>query len=96
CPADRSRQATARQTCPPAVPSHTSQPRWASPVPQHTSGSGAGAQRARADSSTAPAVPAPDCSRHRGSGLVHVDVKKLGRIPDGGGHKVLGRQAGRA
>ncbi|GGS98595.1 hypothetical protein GCM10010270_83240 [Streptomyces violaceus] len=27
--------------------------------------------------------------------LVHVDVKKLGRIPDGG-HKVLGRQAGRA
>ncbi|ALC19356.1 IS481-like element ISStpr1 family transposase [Streptomyces pristinaespiralis] len=28
--------------------------------------------------------------------LIHVDVKKLGRIPDGGGHKVLGRQAGRA
>jgi hypothetical protein len=28
--------------------------------------------------------------------LLHVDVKKLGRIPDGGGHKVLGRQAGRA
>ncbi|MFD5481172.1 IS481 family transposase [Streptomyces hawaiiensis] len=27
--------------------------------------------------------------------LIHVDVKKLGRIPDGGGHKVLGRQAGR-
>ena len=27
--------------------------------------------------------------------LVHVDVKKLGRIPDGGGHKVLGRAAGR-
>ncbi|WP_329565499.1 IS481 family transposase [Streptomyces sp. NBC_01361] len=27
--------------------------------------------------------------------LVHVDVKKLGRIPDGGGHRVLGRQAGR-
>ncbi|MBA9043868.1 MULTISPECIES: IS481 family transposase [Streptomyces] len=27
--------------------------------------------------------------------LLHVDVKKLGRIPDGGGHKVLGRQAGR-
>jgi transposase InsO family protein len=26
--------------------------------------------------------------------LVHVDVKKLGRILDGGGHKVLGRQAG--
>ncbi|TFD84760.1 IS481 family transposase, partial [Cryobacterium psychrotolerans] len=27
--------------------------------------------------------------------LVHVDVKKLGRIPDGGGHRTLGRQAGR-
>ena len=25
--------------------------------------------------------------------LVHVDIKKLGRIPDGGGHKVLGRAA---
>ena len=28
------------------------------------------------------------------SDLVHVDVKKLGRIPDGGGHRTLGRQAG--
>jgi len=27
--------------------------------------------------------------------LVHVDVKKLGRIPDGGGHKVLGRAVGK-
>ena len=27
--------------------------------------------------------------------LVHVDIKKLGQIPDGGGHKVLGRAAGR-
>ncbi len=27
--------------------------------------------------------------------LVHVDVKKLGRIPDGGGHRTKGRQAGR-
>jgi transposase len=27
--------------------------------------------------------------------LVHVDIKKLGRIPDGGGHKVLGRPGGR-
>jgi transposase InsO family protein len=27
--------------------------------------------------------------------LVHVDVKKLGRIPDGGGHKVLGRARGK-
>ncbi|GFN01937.1 IS481 family transposase [Streptomyces microflavus] len=28
--------------------------------------------------------------------LIHVDVKKPGRIPDGGGHRALGRQAGRA
>ena len=27
--------------------------------------------------------------------LVHVDIKKLGRIPDGGGHRKLGRAAGR-
>jgi len=27
--------------------------------------------------------------------LVHVDIKKLGRIPDGGGHRVLERQVGR-
>lgn len=26
--------------------------------------------------------------------LVHVDIKKLGRIPDGGGHRVLGRVVG--
>jgi hypothetical protein len=26
--------------------------------------------------------------------LVHVDIKKLGKIPDGGGWKVLGRQTG--
>ncbi|MFJ3881581.1 IS481 family transposase [Streptomyces sp. NPDC090077] len=33
--------------------------------------------------------------RERPGELVHVDVKKLGRIPDGGGHRVLGRDAGR-
>ena len=27
--------------------------------------------------------------------LVHVDIKKLGRIPDGGGHRLVGLQAGR-
>ncbi|WP_326693403.1 MULTISPECIES: IS481 family transposase [unclassified Streptomyces] len=32
--------------------------------------------------------------RSRPGELIHVDVKKLGRIPDGGGHKVLGRAAG--
>jgi transposase InsO family protein len=26
--------------------------------------------------------------------LVHIDIKKLGRIPDGGGHRMLGRTAG--
>jgi hypothetical protein len=26
---------------------------------------------------------------------VHVDIKKLGNIPEGGGHKVLGPVAGR-
>ena len=26
--------------------------------------------------------------------LVHIDIKKLGRIPDGGGHRRLGRQVG--
>ena len=28
--------------------------------------------------------------------LIHVDIKKLGRIPDGGGHRVHGRVAGKA
>ena len=32
--------------------------------------------------------------RERPGELIHVDVKKLGRIPDGGGWKMLGRQAG--
>lgn len=32
--------------------------------------------------------------RERPGELVHVDVRKLDRIPDGGGHKALGRQAG--
>jgi transposase InsO family protein len=33
--------------------------------------------------------------RARPGDLIHVDIKKLGRIPDGGGWKVLGRQAGK-
>jgi transposase InsO family protein len=33
--------------------------------------------------------------RQRPGELVHVDIKKLGNIPDGGGHRALGRQAGR-
>ena len=33
--------------------------------------------------------------RARPGELIHVDVKKLGRVPDGGGWKVNGREAGR-
>ena len=32
---------------------------------------------------------------HSPGDLVHVDIKKLGRIPDGGGHRSLGRAAGK-
>ncbi len=32
--------------------------------------------------------------RERPGELLHIDVKKLGRIPDGGGHRVLGRVTG--
>jgi hypothetical protein len=32
--------------------------------------------------------------RARTGELVHIDIKKLGKIADGGGWKVLGRQAG--
>jgi transposase InsO family protein len=31
---------------------------------------------------------------HAPGDLIHVDIKKLGNIPDGGGHKMLGRAAG--
>ena len=41
------------------------------------------------------AKPKPFRYEHKNPGdLVHVDIKKLGRIPDGGGHRVLGRAAG--
>ena len=40
--------------------------------------------------------PAPHRYEHEQPGdLIHIDIKKLGRIPDGGGHRKLGRQAGR-
>ena len=40
--------------------------------------------------------PAPRRYEHDAPGdLVHVDIKKLGRIPDGGGHRTLGRALGR-
>jgi transposase InsO family protein len=39
--------------------------------------------------------PKPRSYQHEQPGdLVHVDIKKLGRIPDGGGHKMLGRAKG--
>jgi transposase InsO family protein len=41
------------------------------------------------------AKPNPFRYEHAAPGdLVHVDIKKLGRIPDGGGHRFLGRAAG--
>ena len=41
------------------------------------------------------AEPKPLRYEHAAPGdLVHVDIKKLGRIPDGGGHRFLGRAAG--
>ena len=40
--------------------------------------------------------PAPQRYEHENPGdLIHVDIKKLGRIPDGGGHRALGRAKGR-
>jgi transposase InsO family protein len=40
------------------------------------------------------AKPKPFRYEHKNPGdLVHVDIKKLGRIPDGGGHRFLGRAA---
>ena len=39
--------------------------------------------------------PAPKRYEHDAPGdLVHVDIKKLGRIPDGGGHRKMGRTIG--
>jgi transposase InsO family protein len=41
--------------------------------------------------------PKPVRYEHANPGdLVHVDIKKLGRIPDGGGHRVMNRQQGQA
>lgn len=52
---------------------------------------------AHLDRSTGLPIRASKPSRYeaeRPGDLVHVDIKKLGRIPNGGGHRVLGRQAG--
>jgi len=42
----------------------------------------------------ATAVPVRRYERDRPGELVHVDVKKLGNIPDGGGHRTAGRTQG--
>lgn len=50
------------------------------------------------DQATGLPVRRPPVNRYeksRPGELVHVDIKKLGRIPDGGGHRTLGRQGGR-
>lgn len=39
-------------------------------------------------------APVRRYERARPGELVHVDIKKLGNIPDGGGHRAHGRQAG--
>lgn len=52
----------------------------------------AGMSRLR-DADRVTAVPVRYVACHRGA-LIHQDHKKLGRIPDGGGHRALGLQAG--
>lgn len=32
------------------------------------------------------------CEREHPGELVHVDIKRLGNIPDGGGHRIMPRQ----
>jgi hypothetical protein len=41
-------------------------------------------------------VTATRCERERPGELIHIDVKKLGKIPDGGGWRSRGRQAANA
>jgi transposase InsO family protein len=40
-------------------------------------------------------LPVRRYERERPGELVHVDIKKLGNIPDGGGHRILDRAAGK-
>jgi hypothetical protein len=47
-----------------------------------------------ADTDRATGVPVRYCREHPGE-LAHLDVKKLGRVPPGGGHRKLGRAQGR-
>ena len=53
---------------------------------------------AHVDQATGLAVRKAKAVRYEASApgaLVHVDIKKLGRIPDGGGHRKLGRSLGK-
>ena len=43
----------------------------------------------------ATSVPVRRYEKQRPGELVHVDVKKLGNLPDGGGHRAVGRAAGK-
>ena len=50
------------------------------------------------DQATGLPVRKPPARRYEAAApgdLVHVDIKKLGRIPDGGGHRMLGRRQGK-
>lgn len=88
-----------------AAPSPTSPKKWASPAPQPTNGYGAGEPKAirgcmtarwmdrRRQGSTGPTGQiVRRYERSRPGELVHVDIKKLGNIPDGGGHRIMPRQ----
>jgi hypothetical protein len=44
---------------------------------------------------TRPAGVVVRYQRERPGELIHIDVKKLGHIPDGGGHRIHGRATAR-
>ncbi|SEB30990.1 Integrase core domain-containing protein [Streptomyces melanosporofaciens] len=67
-----------------------------SPPPPSTASSNATASHHLPPATRATGEPVRRYERSQPAELVHIDVKKLGRILDGGGHKVLGRAAGRA
>ncbi len=43
----------------------------------------------------ATAQPIRRCAHPAPGDLIHLDIKKLGNIPDGGGHRTVGRRAGK-
>ncbi|WP_443333887.1 IS481 family transposase [Streptomyces sp. TSRI0395] len=64
--------------------------------PSRCTASSPGTASTARPSSTGPPAGSRRYERERPGELIHIDVKKPGRIPDGGGHRTLGRQAGRA